>query len=80
MPRCKKFASALISKGRAKALLKKWLLLFLDEKVSEEQSVKVFGALEALCRAYPNFAASFESAKVDLKVLVCKLKISGASS
>ncbi|BBN67523.1 hypothetical protein Prudu_102S002000, partial [Prunus dulcis] len=56
--RSKSFDSAFISKAMTKMLLEKWLALSLEEKVAEEQSVRVFEALDSLHRAHLDFAAS----------------------
>lgn len=66
--------SVFMTKARAKIALGKWLVLSLEEKVTEEQSVRIFKALDFLTLAYPNFAASFEGAKEDLETLVDKFK------
>ncbi|CAB4294427.1 unnamed protein product [Prunus armeniaca] len=76
----KSSCSDFISKARAKIVLEKWLALSLEERVIEEQKVRVFGALGSLCRSYPYFAASFEGAKEDLEALVDKIKKKGSSS
>lgn len=78
--RSKSFDSAFISKAMAKMLLEKWLALSLEEKVAEEQSVRVFEALDSLHRAHLDFTASFESAKSYLGALVDKFKYSDSSS
>ncbi|KAI5312748.1 hypothetical protein L3X38_041922 [Prunus dulcis] len=67
-------SSVFMTKARAKIALEKWLVLSLEEKVTEEQSVRIFRALGFLTRAYPNFAASFKGAKADLETLVDKFK------
>ncbi|XP_034200915.1 uncharacterized protein LOC117615858 [Prunus dulcis] len=78
--RSKSFDSAFISKAMTKMLLEQWLALSLEEKVAEEQSVRVFEALDSLHRAHLDFAASFESAKAYLGALVNKFKYSDSSS
>ncbi|PQP93882.1 hypothetical protein Pyn_32782 [Prunus yedoensis var. nudiflora] len=65
-------SSDTISNARAKILLGKWLALPLEEKVADEQGVKVSYALDSICRACPDFATFCETAKADLGALIGK--------
>ncbi|CAB4268411.1 unnamed protein product [Prunus armeniaca] len=73
----KRSGTATMSKERAKILLAKWVTLSTEERVTEEQSVKVCCALDALGPTYPDFASSFENAKSDMLALANKFKHSG---
>ncbi|CAB4285962.1 unnamed protein product [Prunus armeniaca] len=57
VPRYENVVNAFMSKEKGKVVMEGWLLLSLDEKISERQCTKVLRALDD-----PSFAASFESA------------------
>ncbi|PQQ18608.1 hypothetical protein Pyn_03643 [Prunus yedoensis var. nudiflora] len=72
--RTENYDNTYILKARAKIMLGKWLLLPLEEKVANEQSTKVFDALDSICRVCSDFSTFCETAKTDLETLVGKFK------
>ncbi|CAB4268887.1 unnamed protein product [Prunus armeniaca] len=78
-PHAEKHKVPTMSKERAKLVLAKWVTLSTEERVGDEQKSKVCDALDVLSPSYPDFASSFETAKLDLLTLAGKFQHSDAA-